>query len=447
MTNGGAAINEIICPHCNKAFKIDEAGFAEIVKQVRNSEFEQELHERIAMLERDKESAVKLAEEKTKNELQSAMSAKEAELAELKAKRELELAELRAERDALSTKLIAEKQTELAKLEATSREELAELRAKLQNAETERSLAVTTAVGKVERERDELKSELRSKDAEHQVLQASLKDRFANELKTKDEMIAYYKDMKAKLSTKMVGETLEQHCETEFNRLRATAFQNAYFEKDNDARSGSKGDYIYSETDEHGTEIISIMFEMKNEGDETATKKKNEDFLRELDKDRREKNCEYAVLVSLLEADSDFYNDGIVDMSHRHEKMYVIRPQFFIPMITLLRNAALASMQYKSELALVKAQNIDVTNFEEQLNDFRDSFGRNYRLASEKFKTAIDSIDKSIAQLQKTKDALLSSENNLRIANNKADELTVKRLTRGNPTMATKFDELKRHTD
>jgi hypothetical protein len=256
-------------------------------------------------------------------------------------------------------------------------------------------------------------------------------------------MIAYYKDMKAKLSTKMVGESLEQHCENEFNKLRASAFPNAYFEKDNDASSGSKGDYIYRETDENGTEIISIMFEMKNEADGTASKHRNEDFLKELDKDRNEKKCEYAVLVSLLEADSELYNSGIVDVAHRYDKMYVVRPQFFIPIITLLRNAALNSMKYKSELALVKAQNIDVTNFEDQLNDFRDSFGRNYRLASDKFKTAIDSIDKSIAQLQKTKDSLLSSENNLRIANNKADELSVKKLTRGNATMAAKFDELK----
>jgi len=435
-------VNEIICPHCKKAFKIDEAGFADIVKQVRNHEFDKELQDRIELLERDKASAVKLAEERTKNELQTAIAKKESELAEIKSRRELELAELKSEREAAIAKLAADKESELTKLQAMSREELASLKAKIQSAETELTLAVTTAVTKIEKERDELKSELRSRDAEHQLVTSSLRDKFTHELKTKDEMIAYYKDMKAKLSTKMIGETLEQHCETEFNRLRATAFQNAYFEKDNDARSGSKGDYIYRETDEHGTEIISIMFEMKNEGDETATKHKNEDFLKELDKDRREKGCEYAVLVTLLESDSELYNSGIVDMSHRYNKMYVIRPQFFIPMITLLRNAALGSMKYKTELALVQSQNIDVTNFEDQLNDFRDSFGRNYRIASEKFKTAIDSIDKSIAQLQKTKDALLSSENNLRIANNKAEDLTVKKLTRGNPTMAAKFEEL-----
>jgi hypothetical protein len=402
-------MNEIICPHCKKAFKVDEAGFADILKQVRDHQFEKELHDRIELLERDKESAVKLAEEKTKNEL----------LAE-SAKKDAIIAELKAENDA----------------------ELAKVHAKLSAAETEKELALTQAVTKVEKERDELANKLENKDTEQKLLESSLKDKYENELKTKDEMIAYYKDMKAKLSTKMVGETLEQHCETEFNRIRATAFPNAYFEKDNDASSGSKGDYIYRETDEAGNEIISIMFEMKNEGDETATKHKNEDFLRELDKDRTEKKCEYAVLVTLLEADSELYNSGIVDVSHRYPKMYVIRPQFFIPIITLLRNAALNSMQYKSELALVKAQNIDVTNFEGQLNDFRDSFGRSYRLASERFQDAVASIDKSIAQLQKTKENLLKSEDHYRIANNKADELTVKKLTRGNPTMTAKFEEL-----
>lgn len=362
---------------------------------------EQELLERVAMLEKEKESAVKLAEANAKNTLQTDAAKREAEIAELKAK--------------------------------------------LHAAETERRLAVTEAVTKVEKQRDELASELRGKEAEKQLLASNLKEKYEHELKTKEEMIAYYKDMKAKLSTKMVGETLEQHCEVEFNRLRATAFKNAYFEKDNDARSGSKGDYIYREADESGTEIISIMFEMKNEGDETATKKKNEDFLKELDKDRREKGCEYAVLVSLLESDNELYNSGIVDMSHRYDKMYVIRPQFFIPIITLLRNAALNSLQYKSELALVRAQNIDVTNFEGQLNDFRDSFGRSYRLASERFSDAVASIDKSIAQLQKTKENLLKSEDHYRIANNKAEDLTVKKLTRDNPTMAAKFADLNKN--
>jgi len=306
----------------------------------------------------------------------------------------------------------------------------------------EKTLAVTEAVSKVEKERDNLASELKLKDSEKMQIESSLKEKYAVELKTKDELIERYKDMKAKLSTKMLGETLEQHCEIEFNKLRATGFQNAYFEKDNDARNGSKGDYIYRELDSSGNEIISIMFEMKNEADATATKKKNDDFLDELNKDRSEKKCEYAVLVSLLEADNELYNSGIVDVSHRHPKMYVIRPQLFIPMITVLRNAAMKSLEYKAELAVIKNQNVDVTNFEDQLNDFRDAFGRNYRLASEKFKAAIDGIDKSIAQLQKTKDALVSSENNLRLANDKADDLTVKKLTRGNPTMTAKFDEL-----
>jgi hypothetical protein len=424
-------MNEIICPHCKKAFKVDEAGFADILKQVRDHEFESELMERVQMLERDKESAVKLAEANTKNELQASAAKKEAEIAELRATKEAEAAELKSARDLA-----------LAQLESKKEAELSELKAKLQAVETEKQLAVTVAVNRVEKERDELAGELKTKDTEKQLLESSLKDKYENELKSKDEMISYYKDMKAKLSTKMVGETLEQHCETEFNKLRATAFPNAYFEKDNDAKTGSKGDYIYRETDESGNEIISIMFEMKNEGDETATKHKNEDFLRELDKDRIEKKCEYGVLVTLLEADSELYNTGIVDVSHKYPKMYVIRPQFFIPIITLLRNAALNSLKYKSELALVKAQNVDITHFEDNINEFKEGFARNYDLASRKFKTAIDEIDKTIDHLQKTKDALLSSENNLRLANNKAEDLTIKRLTRGNPTMANKFTEL-----
>ena len=424
-------MNEIICPHCKKAFKVDEAGFADILKQVRDREFDAELHKRLQLFEREKQSAVELAMATTKNELQAGLAKKDAELAELKARRDAEVAELRAEKDAALAKLNAEQESELVRL-----------RAQLDATETEKKLAVTEAVNRVEKQRDELANKLVSKDTEQQLLATSLKEKYEAELRTKEEMIAYYKDMKAKLSTKMVGETLEQHCETEFNKLRASAFQNAYFEKDNDARSGSKGDYIYRETDDAGNEIISIMFEMKNEGDETATKKRNEDFLRELDKDRTEKKCEYAVLVSLLEADSELYNTGIVDVSHKHPKMYVIRPQFFIPMITLLRNAAMNTLQYKSELALVKAQNVDITNFEESINSFKEGFARNYDLASRKFKTAIDEIDKTIDHLQKTKDALLSSENNLRLANNKAEDLTIKRLTRGNPTMAAKFDEL-----
>lgn len=340
------------------------------------------------------------------------------------------------------------KDTEQKKLQEKEKE-LNELKNKNNLADVEKKLAITEAIWKIEKDRDRIEGELKNKETEKQLLQKSLVEKYSNDLKSKDDIIklkdeeiAFRKDMKLKLSTKMVGETLEQHCEDEFNKLRATAFPKAYFEKDNDAKSGSKGDFIYKENDEEGNEIISIMFEMKNEGDETATKKRNEDFLRELDKDRNEKKCEYAVLVSLLEAESEYYNTGIVDVSHKFSKMYVIRPQFFIPIITLLRNAALNSMKYKSELALVKTQNIDVTNFENEINEFKEGFAKNYDLASRKFKTAIEEIEKTIDHLQKTKDALLSSENNLRLANNKAEELTIKKLTRGNPTMMEKFDGL-----
>ena len=420
-------MNEIICPNCKKAFKVDEAGFADIVKQVRDHQFEEELQNRLNLAEKEKESAVKLAEANVRNSLQGQHAKKDKELTELKAQSEL----------ALSEKL-NKKETEIT-----------QLKAKLDNVEVEKKLAVNEAVQKVEKKRDNLANDLKTKDLEKQNLENSLKQQFSTELQNKDAIIKYkddeiarVKDMKLKLSTKMLGETLEQHCETEFNKLRATAFQRAYFEKDNDSKSGSKGDFIYKETDEAGNEIISIMFEMKNEGDETATKKRNEDFLKELDKDRTEKKCEYAVLVSLLEAESEFYNTGIVDVSHKYNKMYVVRPQFFIPIITLLRNAAMNSMQYKSELALVRSQNIDITHFEEKMNKFKDGFARNYDLASRKFKDAIDGIDKTIKELQKTKDALLSSENNLRLANEKTEDLTIKKLTHGNPTMKAKFDEL-----
>jgi hypothetical protein len=404
-------MNEIICPHCKKTFKVDEAGFADILKQVRNHEFEKELHERLELLEKDKESAVKLAEANTKSILQNDI-----------AKKENEIVRLKAEKDAEANKL----------------------KAKIESIETEKKLAVTEAVTKIEKERDDLKNKLQNKDGEIQLREVSLKDKYESELKLKDEMIERYKDMKLRLSTKMVGETLEQHCETEFNKLRATGFQNAYFEKDNDSKDGSKGDYIYRENDEAGNEIISIMFEMKNESDTTATKKKNEDFLKELDKDRSEKKCEYAVLVSLLEVENELYNTGIVDMSYKYPKMYVVRPQFFIPIITLLRNAAMNSLKYKAELALVRNQNIDITNFEENVNKFKEGFAKNYDLASRKFKTAIEEIDKTIDHLQKTKEALVSSENNFRIANTKTEELTIKKLTRGNPTMTEKFEEHKK---
>ncbi|MFA5830152.1 MAG: DUF2130 domain-containing protein [Candidatus Gracilibacteria bacterium] len=420
-------MNEIICPYCEKAFKVDEAGFADILKQVRDHEFEKELHERLDMAKKEKENAIKLAEANITNTLQKDIAKKETELVELKAKKDHELAELDARKES----------------------ELAEMKSKFNNVELEKKLAVTEAVNKIEKERDKLAGELKSKETEKQLLEKSLNEKFSTELKSKDDIIkmkdeeiALRKDMKVKLSTKMIGETLEQHCETEFNKLRPTGFQNAYFEKDNDTKTGSKGDYIYRETDGAGNEVISIMFEMKNEGDETSTKHRNEDFLRELDKDRVEKKCEYAVLVTLLEAENELYNTGIVDVSHKYPKMYVVRPQFFIPIITLLRNAATNSLKYKTELALVRSQNVDITNFEENINEFKDGFAKNYDLASRKFKTAIEEIDKTIDHLQKTKDDLLSSENNLRLANNKAEDLTIKRLTRGNPTMAAKFAEL-----
>ncbi len=420
-------MNEIICPHCAKAFKIDEAGFADIVKQVRDHQFQEELQERLKLAEREKESAIKLAEANIKNALQEDLAKKDKELAELKAQSAGELA-----------KKLAEKELEIS-----------EMKSKVQQAETEKKLEVSEAIKAIEKERDSLANDLKLKETEKQLLETSIKEQFSNKLiakdeslKLKDDEIARLKDFKQRLSTKMVGETLELHCEAEFNKLRATAFPNAYFEKDNDSREGSKGDYIYRETDMDGNEIVSIMFEMKNENDETATKKRNEDFFAKLDKDRRDKKCEYAVLVSLLENDNEFYNTGIVDVSYKFGKMYVVRPQFFIPIITLLRNAAMNSLQYKAELNLMKNQSIDITNFEEKIDAFRTGFAKNYDLASRKFHTAIEEIDKSIRSLQKTKEALQSSENNLRLANNKAEDLTIKKLTHGNPTMKAKFDEL-----
>ena len=396
-------MSEIKCPKCGTTFKVDDSSYADILSQVRTHEFEDEVKKRVEDAQKQANSAKDLA---------------------------------------------------LAKQEASQATQIAELKSQLKQAEAEKRLAVAEAVAPIEKELESLKSDLKSKNSESKLREeslmsqvklreAALKTQYEGAIKLKDEEIERLKDLKSKLSTKMVGETLEQHCQTEFNRLRATAFKNAYFEKDNDARTGSKGDYIYREEDEDGNEIISIMFEMKNENETTATKHKNEDFFKELDKDRREKNCEYAVLVTLLEADSELYNTGIVDVSYKFDKMYVIRPQFFIPMITLLRNAALNSMQYKAELAMVRNQNIDITHFEENMENFKEAFARNYELASKKFSTAIEEIDKTIAHLQKTKEALLSSENNLRLANNKAEDLSIKRLTRGNPTMTAKFAELK----
>lgn len=406
-------MQEIRCPKCGEVFQVDESGYAAIVKQVRDKEFHKELSQREDRLEADKESAVKLARIETENALKDRLVEKDTEIVELKSR----IAAHETDKQLEISKALSEKEKEIYEKE----KELSEK----------------------DRQIFKLQAELETGEKENELREKSLKENYEEKLKAKDEQIAYYKDFKARQSTKMIGESLEQHCETEFNRLRATAFQNAYFEKDNDIRTGSKGDYIYRENIPEGPEIISVMFEMKNESDSTSTKKKNEDFLKELDKDRREKNCEYAVLVSLLEPDSELYNTGIVDMSYRYPKMYVIRPQFFIPIITLLRNAALNSLSYKQELEVIRNQNLDISRFEENLDDFKEQFARNFRLASDKFETAIKDIDKTIDLLQKTKDMLLSSGNNLRLANNKAADLTIKKLTRDNPTMAAKFAELK----
>ena len=405
-------MQEIRCPKCGEVFQVDETGYEQIAQQVRDKEFARELERR------------------------------EREL-DAKRDRELELLRMREEKE--HTASITKKDAEISARDRT----IAELRAKLDAGETERKLAVAEAVEKKNEELArktseiaDLKGELRSRETENRLNEKSLKEQYEDKLRLKDEQIEYYKDFKARQSTKMIGESLEQHCLTQFNSIRMTAFPNAYFEKDNDARTGRKGDFIYRECAEDGTEFISIMFEMKNEADMTATKHKNEDFFKELDKDRREKGCEYAILVSLLEIDNDLYNNGIVDVSYRYPKMYVIRPQFFIPMITLLRNAAQNSLHYRQELQLVRSQQVDILHFEENMNAFKEGFARNYRLASERFATAIEEIDKTIDHLQKTKAALLSSENNLRLANNKADELSIKKLTKNAPSVRAMFDEL-----
>jgi hypothetical protein len=460
-------MNEIICPNCNKAFKVDESGYADILKQVRDREFKDELTHRLELAQKEKDDAIKIAIANTKVSLQQELAQKDKQLNEILAAKELELSEMKskilnaetakklaqadikatfekelAQKDKLLSELQAKNDAMLAEKLAQKELELSKLKSQIEQIQTQKKLEISEATKDIEKERDKLKHELLLKETEKELLEKSIKEKYTAQLEMKDDEIHRLKDFKQKLSTKMVGETLEQHCEVEFNKLRATGFQNAYFEKDNDSRLGTKGDYIFRENDENGNEIISIMFEMKNENDETSTKKKNEDFFAKLDKDRNEKGCEYAVLVSLLESDNEFYNTGIVDVSYRYPKMYVVRPQFFIPIITLLRNAALNSMEYKAELNLIRNQNIDITNFEEKINTFKTGFARNYELASRKFKTAIDEIDKTITHLQKTKDALLSSENNLRLANNKADDLTIKKLTRNNPTMKAKFDEL-----
>jgi len=457
-------MHEIKCPHCGKEFTIDEASYADILNQVRTKEFNDEIHEKLEQVNNQHKSEIALAEEKAKNALEKELSQKEKEIARLLTEMEqknqekkLALATIEnemkekiveqdkkiAELEVKTQTIEKEKEYQLKQALADKERELIELAARAQTIENEKKFEIAQIQAEKEKELATLQSEVALQKKENELEKNSVKEKYEIEIKQKDETIAFYKDFKAKQSTKMVGESLEQHCEIEFNRLRTTAFPKAMFGKDNDAKTGSKGDYIYRELDEQGTEIISIMFEMKNEGDETATKKKNEHFFKELDKDRREKKCEYAILVSMLESDNELYNNGIVDVSYEYEKMYVIRPQFFIPIITLLRNAAMNSLQYKQEVALMREQNIDITNFEEDLITFKTSFGKNYELASKKFNTAIGEIDKTISHLQKTKEALLSSENNLRIANNKAEDLTVKKLVRKNPTMKEKFDALK----
>ena len=436
-------MHEIKCPHCHTAFTVNEASYADILNQVRTQEFQTEIHERLQQAQIQFQSDMQLAQAQAQNQFDKILADKNHEIAALSN-------QINAyEKD---SKLAAAEIEDRLKAQIAEQDKLiAELKAQAKSLETaknmEKELEITKAVAEKERELGNLNTQLMLQSKENQLEKQSLREKYEAELKQKDETIAFYKDFKAKQSTKMIGESLEQHCETEFNRIRTTAFPQAVFGKDNDAKTGSKGDYIYRETDEEGNEIISIMFEMKNENDETATKKKNEHFFKELDKDRREKNCEYAVLVSLLEADSDLYNNGIVDVSYAYPKMYVVRPQFFIPIVSLLRNAALNSLKYKQELAQMRAQNIDITHFEEDLDKFKTDFARNYELASRKFQTAIDEIDKTISHLQKTKEALLSSENNLRLANNKATDLTVKKLVRKNPTMKAAFAALEKKED
>lgn len=462
----------VICPNCNKPFKVDETGYADILKQVRDREFDQALHERLEAAEKEKANEVQLLEEKTKNELQSMeakkdaliaelKSSKEALLIELQAKQEIELttlstrkdaeiAELKSSKQALMAELQAKQENELNSLKASKDTEIAKLHSMLEAAETEKKLALNEAVNKLEKERDDLVYKLDSKDSEKKLLESSLRDKYETQIKDREDTIERLKDMKAKLSVKLVGENLEQHCQNEFNSVRAGQFPFAYFEKDNEAikdddeSKGTKGDFIYKDFDSlDGTEIISIMFEMKDEQDVSTNKKTIESHLDKLDKDRKKKGLEYAVLVTLLEADNEFYNRGIVDVSYKYEKMYVIRPQFFLPLISLLKGANVKSLEAKKQLLALKDQNIDITNFEANIEDFKYAFGKNYELAGRRFSEAIDGIDKTIKQLEKTKASLLSSENNLRLANDKAQDLTIKKLTRGNPTMKQKFDELK----
>lgn len=423
-------MNELKCPNCGTVFQIDEVDYMSIVKQVKDKEFEKEISVREAQYKNDKEQSIKLTEAKLEKEFNEELNKKELEISELKNS-------LKVVESDTKNKLEKEYTDRINKQEL----EINNLKNKIEVIESKKELDLKIAVDDKEKEITLLNNKLENSKNEFLLKEKNLIENYEDKIKSRDEQISYYKDFKARQSTKMIGESLEVHCHNEFNKLRPL-FKNVYFEKDNDSKTGSKGDFIFRETDEDGTPIISIMFEMKNEADETATKHKNEDFFKELDKDRKEKNCEYAVLVSLLEIDNDFYNTGIVDVSHKYPKMYVIRPQFFIPLITLLRGAAMNALGYKKELELVQNQNIDISHFEENMNAFKEGFSRNYRLASEKFKKAIEEIDKTIDHLQKTKEALLSSENNLRLANNKAEDLTIKKLTHNSETMKKMFDEL-----
>ena len=419
----------VMCPSCKKVFKVDDSVFTDIVKQVRDTQFQEEVNARLAAAEKEKAAALELIEVKIKADFNQQLAKKQQEINELQYKSKSEL-----------VSEVSKKENEIRALKST-----------IERAETQKKLEVTTAVNQIEKVKNQLENELKNKDTEKVLLEQALKQQYSDKINAKNELlkikdgeIERLQDYKQKLSTKMLGETLEQHCETEFNKLRATAFSNAYFEKDNDASGGTKGDYIFKEEDQNGNEIVSIMFEMKNENEQTATKKKNDDFLAKLDKDRKAKGCEFAVLVSLLETDNEYYNTGIVDVSYKYEKMYVIRPQFFIQLISLLRNAGVKTLEYKNELKVIKNQNLDITNFEAKIETFKTGFAKNYDLASRQFKTAVDEIDKTMLHLQKTKDALLSSVNNLRLANNKADDLTIKKLTYNNPTMKEKFADLKK---
>lgn len=427
-------MNEIKCPKCGTVFQIDEADYDSIVKQIRDKEFDKEISSREEQHKVDRENAVKLAEAHIKEELGQELNRKDLEISELKLS-------LKVNEEKTINKVEKEYQEQINKLQL----QITELKSKMQLQESKSELDIQKAVSEKNQKISDLSSELALKSKEFELKETTIKESYENKLKDKDDQIAYYKDFKAKQSTKMIGESLEQHCNVEFNRLRPL-FKNAYFEKDNDARTGSKGDFIFRDYDDDGNEIVSIMFEMKNEADMTATKHKNEDFFKELDKDRKEKKCEYAVLVSLLEADNDYYNDGIVDVSHLYDKMYVIRPQFFIPLITLIRNLANKSLEYRKELEIIKNQNIDITHFEENINTFKEGFGRNYRLAAERFQKAIEEIDKTIDHLQKTKEHLLKTNDNLRLANNKAEDLTIKKLTHNNPTMSKMFGELEKNS-